>query len=250
MADTAFQLTGKVALVTGGGSGIGAATCRELTRAGARVYVADINLPAAETIAKDLKDATAIQMDVADPASIAKAVAKIQQLHILVNNAGIGHVGTIAEVAPEDFDRVMKVNVYSLYYVTQALLPLLLKTRGSIVNIGSVAGFVGVKRRFAYCTSKGAVLEMTRQLAVDYPQELRVNAIAPGTVDSPFVEAYLEKFHKHEKEETKKALIARQPVGRLGTPQDVASAVRYLCSAEAEFMQGSVLTIDGGWTSA
>jgi NAD(P)-dependent dehydrogenase (short-subunit alcohol dehydrogenase family) len=177
-------------------------------------------------------------------------VKEIARLDILVNNAGIGLVGDIASTEEEDFDRVMHVNVYSVFLVTKALIPLLLATRGSIVNIGSVAGQVGVKKRFAYCASKGAVLAMTRQIAVDYPKELRCNCIAPGTVQTPFVEAYLEKYHAHEKEKVREDLRQRQPVGRLGTPEDVAGLVRYLCSREAEFMQGAVVSLDGGWTAA
>jgi NAD(P)-dependent dehydrogenase (short-subunit alcohol dehydrogenase family) len=126
----------------------------------------------------------------------------------------------------------------------------LLKVRGSIVNIGSVAGQVGIKQRFAYCTSKGAVLAMSRQLAVEYAKELRVNCICPGTVYTPFVEGYLDKHHAHEKEKVRAELDARQPMGRMGKPEEVASLVRYACSDEAEFMTGSLLDIDGGWTAA
>jgi len=109
---------------------------------------------------------------------------------------------------------------------------------------------VGIKQRFAYCTSKGAVIAMTRQLAVEYPKTLRVNAICPGTVETPFVEGYLEKFHSHNKEETRAELRARQPLGRLGQPHEIASMVRYLASDEAAFISGSMFTIDGGWTAA
>ena len=109
---------------------------------------------------------------------------------------------------------------------------------------------VGIKQRFAYCMSKGAVLAMTRQLAVEYPKTLRVNAVCPGTVQTPFVEGYLEKFHKHNKEEMRTELRARQPIGRLGKPEEVASLVRYLASDEAAFVSGSLMTIDGGWTAA
>ena len=250
MSTAPYQLTGKVALVTGGGSGIGAATCRELSRAGATVLVADIDFAAAQSLAAELQDARAIQMDVTDLAALEATAASLDRLDILINNAGIGNVGTVAQVTSQDFDRVMKVNAYSVFYVTQAFLPLLLKVRGCIVNIGSVAGLVGVKQRFAYCASKGAVIAMTRQLAVDYPKELRINAIAPGTVQSPFVEGYLEKYHPHEKDKVRKELVARQPIGRLGTPEDIAGLVRYLCSDEAEFVQGSIISIDGGWTAA
>lgn len=246
----AFCLENKIAIVTGGASGIGAATCRELARAGAYVLVADLNLAAAQTLASELGHAKAVAMDVTDAASIAAAMSSIDRLDILVNNAGIGLVGDITRTSEEDFARVMRVNVNSVFLVTQAAFSLLLASRGSIVNIGSVAGQVGVKQRFAYCASKGAVLAMTRQIAVDYPKEVRVNCIAPGTVQTPFVEGYLDKYHAHEKEKVRAELVARQPIGRLGTPEDIASLVRYLCSREAEFINGAVISIDGGWTAA
>ena len=246
----AFYLENKIALVTGGASGIGAATARELTRAGAQVLIADLNVRAAEALTAELSGAQAIGLDVTSSVSIEQAFAKIPRLDILVNCAGIGLVGDIAHTAEEDFDRVMRVNVNSIFLVTKAALPLLLASHGSIVNIGSVAGSVGVKQRFAYCATKGAVQAMTRQIAVDYPKELRINCIAPGTVQSPFVEGYLEKYHAHEKEKVRAELVARQPIGRLGTPEDIASLVRYLCTKEAEFINGAVIPIDGGWTAA
>src|SRR6201993_2078629 len=243
----AFRLDGKVALITGGASGIGECTCKELAGAGASVIVADINLETAQALAASLPHAKAVRMDVTSPESIEGVVSQLERLDILVNNAGIAHVGGIAQVEPEDFDRLMEVNVKSVYLVTRVLLPLLLKTRGSIVNIGSVAGQVGIKQRFAYCTTKGAVLAMSRQLAVEYPKELRVNCICPGTVQTPFVEGYLDKYHAHEKEKIRAELNARQPMGRLGKPEEIASLIRYVCSDEAEFMTGSLLPIDGGW---
>jgi NAD(P)-dependent dehydrogenase (short-subunit alcohol dehydrogenase family) len=248
--DQPYRLDGKVALVTGGASGIGAATSRELTRAGASVWIADLNFEAALGLAGELHGARAIRMDVTDAASIGAALDQIQTLDILVNNAGIGLVGDLASTSEEDFERVMRVNVHSVYLVTRAMLPMLLMSRGSIVNIGSAAGSVGVKQRFAYCASKGAVQAMTKQIAVDYARQIRCNCIAPGTVQTPFVEGYLDKYHAHEKEKVREELRARQPVGRLGTPEDIAGMVRYLCSKEAEFIQGAVLPIDGGWTAA
>lgn len=245
-----YRLDDKVALVTGGASGIGAATCRTLAQAGARVFIADVNLDAANQLASNLVSARAVHMDVTDAASIQAVFSQLEKLDVLVNNAGIGCVGDIMKTSEADFDRLMNVNVRSVYLVTKAALPLLLATRGSIVNIGSVAGYVGVKQRFAYCATKGAVIAMTRQLAVDYPKEIRVNCIAPGTVDTPFVEGYLEKYHAHEKDKIRAELISRQPIGRLGRPEDVAHLVRYLCSPEADFINGAVLPIDGGWTAA
>ena len=244
-----FRLDGKHALVTGGASGIGEATCKELARAGAAVIVADLNLEKAQLLASSLPGARATHVDVTKRESIDTVAGQLDQLDILVNNAGIAHVGDIQHVEPDDFDHLMEVNVKSVYLVTRAMLSLLLKSRGSIVNIGSVAGLVGIKQRFAYCTTKGAVLAMTRQLAVEYPKELRVNCICPGTVQTPFVEGYLEKYHAHEKEKIRAELNARQPMGRLGKPEEIASMVRYVCSDEAEFMTGSLLPIDGGWTA-
>jgi len=255
-ADHPFRLEGRIALVTGGASGIGEATAKELSRAGAFVWIADINLSAAEALAASVGNAKALHLDVTSSVSIAAAVAQVDTLDILVNNAGIGHVGSIENTEPADFDRLIDVNVRGVYLVTRAFLPLLLAAHehheavGTIVNIASVAGLVGIKQRFAYCTTKGAVVAMTRQLAVEYPRALRVNAICPGTVETPFVEGYLDKFHKENKEETRAELRARQPVGRLGRPDEIASAVRYLASDEAAFVSGTVFTIDGGWTAA
>ena len=251
-----FRLDGRHALVTGGASGIGEATVKELVRAGAFVWIADINLPAAEVLARSVGSASALHLDVTSAESIAAALTHISRLDILINNAGIGHVGSIEATEPEDFDRLLNVNVRAVYLVTRASLPLLLAAGaeghpvGTIVNIASVAGLVGIKQRFAYCTTKGAVIAMTRQLAVEYPKILRVNAICPGTVETPFVEGYLEKFHKHNKEETRAELRARQPIGRLGQPHEIASLVRYLASEEAAFISGSLFNIDGGWTAA
>ena len=236
--------------MTGGGSGIGAQTVRVLGESGARVLVADLEEAAAQQLADEVAGAVPLAMDVTDPASVERALGSIDSLDILVNNAGIGHVGSIEECSLDDWRAVMRVNVEGPFLVTSAALPLLTRsTRPSIVNIGSVAGLVGVKRRFAYCASKGAVVSMTRSLAADYAGRIRVNCVCPGTVDTPFVEAYLEKYHRHEKAEVRKQLDARQPVGRLGRPEEIAHLVLYLCSDEAEFVHGSMMAIDGGWTA-
>lgn len=248
--NTPFRLDGQRALVTGGASGIGAATCRALSGAGARVTIADVDRAAAEKLASELPGASVLILDITDEAAVRRALAQVDSLSILVNNAGIGLVGGVEETELADFERLMRVNVSGTYLVTKYAMPLLIKSHGSIVNIGSVAGLVGVKRRFAYCATKGAVVAMTRQLSVDYPTQIRVNCICPGTVDTPFVDAYLEKYHKHEKEKVRTELNQRQPIGRLGRPEEIANLALYLCTKEAEFITGSIITIDGGWTAA
>ena len=247
--NTPFRLDGRTAVVTGGASGIGEATCRALTQAGAAVTIADIDRPRAEALSRELPGSSVLVVDITNEDAVSAAAAAMAQLDILVNNAGIGLVGTIEETSSADFERLFRVNVEGTFLMTKALLPLILASSGSIVNVASVAGQVGIKRRFAYCTTKGAVIALTRQLAIDYVGRIRVNCVCPGTVDTPFVEAYLEKFHKHEKDKVRGELAARQPIGRLGRPDEVAHAILYICSAEAAFMTGSSVVIDGGWTA-
>ena len=245
-----FRLDHKTALVTGGASGIGEATSRILTEAGACVIILDLDTGRGEALASQLPGARFVRCDITDETAVAAVFSGIPRLDVLVNNAGIGLVGSIEETSLADLERLMKVNVSGMFLVTKAAMPLLLRSRGRIVNIGSVAGLVGVKRRFAYCATKGAVVMMTRQLALDYPTQIRVNCICPGTVDSPFVEAYLEKYHKHEKDKMRAEIAQRQPIGRLGRPEEIAYMALYLASDEAEFANGGVHTIDGGWTAA
>lgn len=245
-----FQLDGKVALVTGGASGIGEATVKTLAEAGATVLIVDIDEKRAESLQVGLPGLRTYKCDITDETQVKSLFGQIKKLDILINNAGIGLVGNVEETALPDFQRLFRVNVEGTFLVTRAAIPLLVSSRGTIVNVGSVAGIVGVKRRFAYCATKGAVVAMTRQLAVDYPTQFRVNCIAPGTVDTPFVEGYLEKYHKNEKEKVRAELNMRQPIGRLGRPEEIARLALYLCSPAAEFMNGAVIPIDGGWTAA
>lgn len=245
-----FDLTGRRALVTGGGRGIGAAVCRALGAAGAHVIVADIDQAHAEALARNLKNANTLFLDITDAAAVASAFSEIESLDILVNNAGIGHVGNVEETDPMDFQRLFQVNVEGTFLVSKAAVSKLIVSNGVIINIGSIAGLVGLKRRFAYCGTKGAVIAMSRQMAIDYAGRVRVNCVCPGTIDTPFLDEYLEKFHKHEKEKVRLELNARQPIGRMGTPEEIANMVLFLASSEASFVTGSVLTIDGGLTAA
>ncbi len=251
---TPFRLDGKTALVTGGASGIGESVARVLTAAGARVVIADVDQARAQNLSSELADSKVLSFDVTDEAAVMRAMATLSRLDILVNNAGIGLVGSVDETASIDFQRIFRVNVEGVFLVTKHALPLLLASeappRGTIVNIGSVAGLIGVKRRFAYSGTKGAVIAFTRQLAVDYPTQIRVNCICPGTVDTPFVDGYLQKYHAGETEKVRAELNARQPIGRLGRPGEIAHLVLYMCCPEAEFMNGAVVPIDGGWTAA
>jgi len=245
-----FRLDGLKALVTGGASGIGEATARVLADAGATVIIADVDRPRAEALSAELHGSSVVVLDITDEAAVNAAFAKIPALDILVNNAGVALVGGIEETALSDFQRLFRVNVEGMFLVSKAAIPLLLASKGCMVNIGSVAGLIAVKRRFAYCATKGAVVALSRQLAIDYAGRMRVNCICPGTIATPFVDAYIEKNFAHEKEKAWAELHARQPMGRCGYPVEIAHMALYLCSREADFVTGSIMTIDGGWTAA
>ncbi len=256
-----FRLDDKTALITGAGSGIGREIALLFARQGAHVAVADINDEGAETVAVEITqeggNAFAVHLDVSSMNSVTSAMALAVEttgtLDILVNNAGIGMVGSLTETKPEDFDRLMAVNVNGVYYCSQAAVRQMLAQSprgGAIVNIASIAGQVAVARRFAYGTTKGAVISMTQSIAMDYiDRGIRCNCICPGTVESPFVEAYLQKYHAGEVEETRKQLHARQPIGRMGRPDEIAPLALYLVSDEAAYVTGSQMTIDGGLTA-
>ena len=253
-----FRLDEKVALVTGGGSGIGAAICRAYAEQGARVVVADVNPTGGQRVASELGEAGWFQaVDVTDLASVqggvAAAVERFGRLDVFVNNAGVGLVGNVQETQRADWDRLLSVNVTGVFNGCRAAVDQMLRQQprgGVIVNVASVAGQIGVPRRFAYCATKGAVLAMTRELSVDYVKDgIRCNAICPGTVYTPFVEGYVERFHADTKEETIKELHARQPIGRMGRPEEVADLAVYLASDESGFMTGSAVVRDGGWTA-
>jgi len=253
-----FRLDDKVALVTGAGSGIGAAICTAMVEQGARVVVAEIDTARGESVASGLGQAvTFVRTDVTDLASVQNAVsatvARFGRLDVFVNCAGIGFVGNVQETDPADFERLMAVNVRGVFHGSRAAVDQMLSQDprgGAIINIASVAGQIGVPRRFAYCATKGAVIAMTRQLAVDYVKEgIRCNAICPGTVHSPFVDAYVDRFHSDTREQTIAELHARQPMGRMGRPDEVADLAIYLASDASGFMTGSEIALDGGWTA-
>lgn len=253
-----FRLDSKVVLVTGAGSGIGAAIAGAFVEQGARVVVAEIDAARGQAVAAELGEGAVFhQTDVTDLSSVQSSVKTgvdtFGRLDVLVNCAGIGLVGNVQETNSDDFERLMAVNVRGVFHGSRAAVDQMLAQQpagGVIINIASTAGLIGVPRRFAYCATKGAVIAMTKELAVDYvKQGIRCNAICPGTVFSPFVEGYVERFHHDTKEQTIAELHARQPIGRMGRPDEIADLAVYLASDEAGFMTGSAVVIDGGWTA-
>jgi 2-keto-3-deoxy-L-fuconate dehydrogenase len=250
-----FELTGKTTAVTGAGSGIGEAIARLFAGQGARVVVLDVDEAAAARTAAVIVaaggKATARRCDVTSAADTADAVRAIEseagRLDILVNNAGVAHVGTAETTSEADFDRVFRVNVKGMFLATRAALPLLLLGKGGVIlNMASIAGLVGIPDRFAYSTSKGAVLAMTRSIAVDYMGRIRCNCICPARVHTPFVDGYLKANYPGREQEMFQKLSAYQPLGRMGTPEEVAQMALYLCSDEASFITGQAFPIDGG----
>jgi len=247
-------LAGKVALVTGAGSGIGAAIAERFVRAGAHVIVTDVNEAQAADMDTRLRaaggSAEALRLDVTmedDARRVAEVVHRQhQRLDILVNNAGIGHVGAMPTTSGADLDRLYAVNVRGVFNVTKAFLPAMIARRaGAIINIASIGGIVGIRDRLAYCTTKFAVVGMTKSLALDHALEgIRVNCICPGRVETPFVTARLREYPDPEK--AYREMAASQAVGRMGRPEEIAAAAEYLASDDAAFVTGSALIIDGG----
>jgi NAD(P)-dependent dehydrogenase (short-subunit alcohol dehydrogenase family) len=225
-----MSFSGKRALVTGGASGIGAAVAQRLAEAGASVVVADLNPPDG-----------GVRLDVRDEAEIAPLMADVD---VLVNAAGIGSTTNAPDTTIEVWDDVLDVNARGTFLCCKHAIPgMIARGGGSIVNIASIAGLIGLKNRAAYCASKGAVVALTRALAVDHVGDgIRVNAVAPGTIDSPWVRRLVDDVGESLDE-----LKARQPMGRLGTPDEIAEAIVYL--AGAEFVTGTILSIDGGLTA-
>jgi len=238
---------GKRAFITGAGSGIGAAVARKLHGEGATVVLADISPERAGAAADELGErASAIELDVSDEAQV-KAAIEAGEVDVLANVAGIGSTTTAPDTDLATWESVFAVNARGTFLCCKYAIPgMRERGGGAIVNVASVAGLVGLRNRAAYCASKGAVIALTRALAVDHVGEgIRVNCVCPGTVDSPWVRRLVEDVG-----EDLSQLEARQPMGRLGTPEEIAESICYLASDAAAFVTGSALVIDGGLTAA
>lgn len=251
-----FDFTGKIALVTGAASGIGEAIAVTLGNAGAFVYVADIDEENGKRVANEVtncgKQAVFLKLNVADDAECLNAAETVfknhDRLDILINNAGIGHVGTIQQTSAEDLDRLYAVNVRGMFSLTKAFITGMVERKyGVIVNTASIGGVLAIKDRLAYCTMKFAVVGFTKCLALDYALDgIRSNCICPGRVETPFVRARINEYDDPEK--AYREMAATQAQGRMGTPEEIAASVLYLASDEAAFVTGTALIIDGGFS--
>lgn len=247
------RLAGKTALITAAGQGMGRAVALAMAGEGASVYATDVNERSLEGFA-GVERITARRLDVLDDAAVAKLAGGLPPLQILFNCAGFVHHGTILECEPKDWEFSMNLNVRSMYTMTRAVLPGMLKqfqssgVWSSIINMASIAGSIrGLPNRFVYGTSKAAVIGLTKSVAADYVQKgVRCNAIAPGTVDTPSLAERINAFD--DPAEARKAFIARQPMGRLAKAEEIAPLVIYLASDEAAFVTGNVYSCDGGMT--
>lgn len=251
-----FRLDGKTTFVTGAGSGIGEATAHTLAAAGATVWIADRDVENGRRVAAAITDTGArarfVELDVTREEDCDRAAAAVAAEHgaldILVNNAGIGHVGTIATTAGADLDRLYAVNVRGLFNVTKAFIgQMLARKAGVVIHMASIAGVLGLRDRLAYCTTKAAVVGLTKAMAMDHATDgIRVNCVCPGRVMTPWVSARIREYP--DPEAALREMSSTQAIGRMATPEEIAAAVLYLASDEAAFVTGTPLLIDGGWS--
>ncbi len=248
-----FQLTNKTAVITGGGSGIGKAVCLLFATAGAEVVVADVIEDAAtQTVAEIISAggrAEKVFLNVSNQPEVVSCFKNIDKIDILVNSAGISHIGRADNTSSDDFDRVYSVNVKGVYNTIYAAVPLMKENGGGVIlNLASIASSVGLNDRFAYSMSKGAVLAMTLSVAKDYIKDnIRCNCISPARVHTPFVDGFLSKNYPGKEKEMFEALSHTQPIGRMAKPDEIAALILYLCSDEASFITGTDYPIDGGF---
>jgi 2-keto-3-deoxy-L-fuconate dehydrogenase len=248
-----FSLKNKKAIVTGGGSGIGKAIAVLFARQGAEVHIIDLTIESAQEVVNEISKSGGNVFSYACNVAIQKEVVatfeKIGSIDILINNAGIANVGKADTTSESDFDRVMEVNVKGVYNCLFAAIPQFrLSNGGVIINMASIAAWVGIPDRFAYSTAKGAVMAMTLSVAKDYMVEnIRCNSISPARVHTPFVDGFISKNYAGKEAEMFEKLSKSQPIGRMGKPEEIAALALYLCSDEAGFITGCDYPIDGGF---
>ena len=252
-----MRLKHKVCIITGGGSGIGRATALLFADEGARLVIADKRAASAQAVAAECASrgaqAIAVEANVASSDDVKRMIAttvqRFDRLDVLVNNAGYGIAGTVLETDEDAWDGLMAVNVRGVFLCSKHAIPVMKANGGgTIVNTSSVVAAVGIANRAAYCASKGAVAALTRAIAIDHVGDgIRCNAIAPGTIDTPYFDEILKK--NADPAATRKALAARQLLGRLGTPEEIAAGILFLASDESRFATGTILTLDGGMTA-
>lgn len=252
-----FSLTGKTTLITGAGSGIGEAIAHAFAGAGAIVYVADRDIASAERVAGTVGEkgghAYPVDLDVTRVDACQRAADRVAREHgaldVLVNNAGIGHVGTIEQTTGDDLDRMYAVNVRGVFNVSKACIgAMIARRRGVIINTASIGGIVGIRDRLAYCTTKFAVVGLTKSMALDHAAAgVRVNCVCPGRIETPFVAARVREYP--DPAAAYREMAATQALGRMGRPEEVAAAVVYLASDEAAFITGTAFIFDGGWSA-
>ena len=252
-----LRLDGKTAIVTGGASGIGEAISLLFAEQGAQVLIFDVDVTTGHNTCQRIQQAghraTFVECDITDQAAVDGAVNEVARrcdgLDLLVNNAGIAHVGTVTSTSEDDFDRVMAVNVKGTYNCCRAVIPHM-KRGAAICNIASTVSWFGLAERFAYSTSKGAITALTYSVAKDYVEQgIRCNAVLPGRVHTPFVDGFVAANYPGQETEMLRKLSAFQPIGRMAEPRELAVAVLFLCSDEASFVTGSVHPVDGGTLS-
>ncbi|TXK49846.1 SDR family oxidoreductase [Pontibacter qinzhouensis] len=248
-----FELTDKVALVTGAGSGIGKAVALTFAKQGAQVQVLDLNQEQALQTVSEIEHAggkaTAHVCDVTNHQQVIQVFESIGTINILVNSAGISHIGRVDTTSEQDFDRVYQVNVKGVYNCLFAAIPVMRANGGgAILNMGSIAAVIGLPDRFAYSMSKGAVQAMTMSVAKDYIHDnIRCNSISPARVHTPFVDGFLAKNYPGQEQEMFDKLSKTQPIGRMAKPDEISKLILYLCSDEASFITGNDYPIDGGF---
>lgn len=245
-----FNLEGKHAVVTGAGSGIGKAVAILLAKQGATVYVADINEEQANSTVNEISgNAKALIADLSDQQQTNAIFATLPKLDILINSAGVSHIGNAESTEEADMDRLYKVNIKGVYNCLHAAIPLLRNNGGgAIINMCSIAATVGIPDRFAYSMTKGAVYSMTLSVAKDYLKDkIRCNCISPARVHTPFVDGFLKKNYPGKEQEMFEKLSKTQPIGRMAVPEEIAGLILYLASDEASFITGTDYPIDGGF---